>query len=387
MGILDFIRSAEVAGAIPVNGKGDATFVKAMQKFFGLKQDGVISGQNASQKVYRPAITAVKNGKNGSKTVSALQKWSGAPKPYDGIWGKTTSSYMQKKLIALGYLPKSEAIDGICGKKTVKAMQQCLNNNGQPKPQPVPPTPTPGGYTGEYPNVNRGKSLLDMAIKLAWAKGTSESKYRYPSGSATKAFNTGLNKVYPEHKNWGKAPSVGASCDVFVGTVVRYSGLDSKYPRGLEEQFKYKPKNFIRYEYKNIAPSTKMKKDDIVMFDYEGDGAHTVILGDGCYYEANYSTYFGHTNSSTSRLKNKYPLVVILRPRNYLMKGDSNAEVKKLKDYLRWYDPSTKLDDNNVFGSGTEKAVIKMQTDFFGASEADGTVGEKTIAAMKAYRK
>ena len=70
--LLNLVRSAQV-GSIAINGKGDATTVKAMQKFFGVTQDGVIGGQNASQQKYRPALTAVKNGKGGSKTVTALQ--------------------------------------------------------------------------------------------------------------------------------------------------------------------------------------------------------------------------------------------------------------------------------------------------------------------------
>ena len=127
---------------IPENGVGDATTVKAMQKAWGLTQDGVISGQYATQKKYRPALTAVQNGRGGSKTVTALQKWCGLSDP-DGYWGGNTSSGLQRKLRDLGYLAKTESIDNICGAKTMKAFQECLNNNLKPKSEPTPPTPTP----------------------------------------------------------------------------------------------------------------------------------------------------------------------------------------------------------------------------------------------------
>lgn len=169
-------------------------------------------------------------------------------------------------------------------------------------------------YAGKKKEPTKADKLVAKAKELAWAKGTASSKYKYPSGSATSAFKTALNKVYPEHTKWGKAPSVGASCDVFVGTCVRSAGLDSKFERGLEEQLTYKSSAFDRYEYKNIKPIDKAEYGDIVMFLYSG-GGHTVILGDGCYYEANYQTYFGHTNSSLDRLKKSYKKVVILRPK------------------------------------------------------------------------
>ena len=167
----------------------------------------------------------------------------------------------------------------------------------------------------KYKPLNaRAQKLVDKAVELAWPKGTPSKKYVYPSGSATAAFRATLNKVYPEHNNWAAAPSKGASCDVFVGTAVRAAGLAKSFPRGLQEQFEYDPKNFDRFDYKNVNALEKSRNGDIVMFDY-GNGAHTVIRGNGNYYEANYTRYFGHTNTSLARLNERYPRVVILRPK------------------------------------------------------------------------
>ena len=246
------------------------------------------------------------------------------------------------------------------------------------------PAPTKKAYTGPYPNIDRSKMLIDEAVRLAWPKGTATAKYKYPGGSATSAFKTALNKVYPNRSSWGKAAKVGASCDVFVGTVVRSCGIDSDYPRGLKEQFPYNAKGFTRKAYKNVKPFDKSKNGDIVMFDYS-DGGHTVIRGNGYYYEANYDTYYGHTNTSLARLKKSFGNVVVLSPKNYLAEGDTGAEVKKLKDYLIWY--GYRLDSNGIFSPNTTKAVKLFQTKEMGKAEADGIVGAKTLAAMKKVKK
>ena len=304
MGIIDKIKnivsSAHPEGAISklaIDGKGGVKTIKQLQRFLGTKQDGWLAGQMTSLKKYRPNITAVNSGSSGSDTVKHLQKWLSIKQ--DGQWGQQTSKALQKKL--------GVKQDGVFGSVSVKALQKYLNTHEKavyPSPTPTP-TPTPSG--------NKQK-LINEAVRLAWAKGTASSKYKYPSGSATSAFKTALNKVYPEHTKWGKAPSVGASCDVFVGTVVRSAGIDSKFPRGLEEQEAYTSKAFDRYVYTNVKPIDKSQNGDIVMFNYSG-GAHTVIRGNGFYYEANYQTYFGHTNTSLDRLKKSYKKVIILRPK------------------------------------------------------------------------
>lgn len=240
-------------------------------------------------------------------------------------------------------------------------------------------------YPGNYPDLNRKKKLLDKAKKFAWKKGTKESKYKYPSGRPLNAFKKALGEVYPSHTQWGDAPSKGASCDVFVGTCVRASGLSKAFPRGLQEQFEFKSQNFYRKVYRNSSPSKVMKEGDIVMFDY-GSGSHTVILGKGCYYEANYRTYFGHTNDSLSRLRDSYQKVVILRPKNSISLGDKGTQVKRLQKYLNWFFGRKVVEVDGIFGKDTQKYAIKMRV-ALGMKPMDGKIGLKAVAKMKAYRK
>jgi len=123
----------------------------------------------------------------------------------------------------------------------------------------------------------KNQKLVDMAVKCAWPFGTKKKKCKYPSGSPKKAYKAALKKAYGSRKGWGKQTRAGASCDVFVGTVARASGVDKKFPRGLDEQIPYlaKSKKWKRVKRKNKKPG------DIVVQKYKSGGKHIVVLVDG----------------------------------------------------------------------------------------------------------
>ena len=81
-----------------------------------------------------------------------------------------------------------------------------------------------------------------------------------------------------------------------------------------------------------------------------------------------------------------YPVV-----KKYLEPGDRGVQVTRLQNYLDWYFDGAFFKEcggaDGVYGKNTLRYVNKMLTDFFGAGEADGLVGNKTIAKMKAYTK
>lgn len=81
-----------------------------------------------------------------------------------------------------------------------------------------------------------------------------------------------------------------------------------------------------------------------------------------------------------------YPVV-----KKYLEPGDKGIQVTRLQNYLNWYTDGEFFKKcggaDGVYGKNTLKYVNKMLTDFFGAKEADGLVGNKTIAKMKEYTK
>ena len=157
--------------------------------------------------------------------------------------------------------------------------------------------------------------ITDKAKELAWPVGTAASKYAYKGGSATEAFKKALNKVYPNRGKWGKAPKVGCSCDVFVGTVVNSTRIVSDFPRGFDEQLTYKNSKFEKLTYKNVTPYSVSKSGDIILYtkNTAGTSKHVLIRGDYI-YEAQYEKTYGHVNKSVkSKLNRKRPSVVIFR--------------------------------------------------------------------------
>ena len=125
------------------------------------------------------------------------------------------------------------------------------------------------------------KKIANKAAACAWPYGTKKSKYKYPSGKRRKNYVKALKEAYGQRKGWGRQTKAGASCDVFVGTVVRASGIDLKFPRGLDEQ-----KVYLRKSSKwHLVAKKHMKKGDIVI----RNGVHIMIyMGGGRVANAHY---------------------------------------------------------------------------------------------------
>lgn len=396
---------------LSVDGIGGKATIRATQKFFGTAQDGIISDQIKKLYSYYPSITAVEfgKGKSGSAVVKALQKWLGITP--DGLIGKGTTAAWQKRLRDLGYLAKNEKIDGLFGVKSMKAWQRFLNDQlfkEEEKPKDPEPTPPPAPekkhYEGEYPNPSIEKTVTHPNSDKLLAKAKSLCG---KASSATDKFKTALNEAYPNRSSWGSAAKAGRSCDVFVGVLVRILGWDKNYPRGLAEQYFYKPDGFTRKVYKDVSPYDVSKSGDIVIYSKKktptsknkgkGVTGHTCVRGDGVLYEANHPSKYPHVNKDVKgKLDTKRPYVIVLTPkgtykttekRDYLKEGDTGAEVTKLQNYLNWYFNGEFFkacgNADGIFGKNTNEWVKKMQTQMFGADEANGLVGAKTIAEMQ----
>lgn len=217
----------------------------------------------------------------GQGTVKAIQKLCGATA--DGLWGKATSKALQKFL--------GVKQDGLFGKDSTKALQKWAN--AQVFPQQVTKT--------------NAQKLGEKANELAYASAPAEAKY--PSGHAKAAYKTALEKVYPNRSSWGKAPKAGASCDVFVGTCVRASGIDADFPRGLAEQWPYlaKSKKFtcaLNLTSRNLKASD-LKDGDIITYCYSKGGGHILIYYKGKLKHADVNDWYGRTTTEGGRFKIK----------------------------------------------------------------------------------
>lgn len=467
------------APKLDIDGKGGACTVRAMQRFFGCIQDGVLSGQKKDQYIFYPAITAVEFGKGGSPCVKKLQKWVGVSQ--DGIIGEKTVRAWQKKI--------GVACDGLFGANSMRAWQEYLNTHDKAV---YPTTPTRksykvidvsdwqdaidwnkvkadgvvgaiiryadgdvldkrfkenmqnakdaglhigsyifsraktkaeaeaeaerffdackpyavdmplyidlevaslskyadtvaeafltkikalGGKGGVYANltwwnnylqdtyknyasnafwiaqyndelthkkpsafgmwqytssgkVNGIKGKVDMnhcyveywksqtngdrIASKGWeyAYHTNTAEAKYPSGKPTPAYRSALDTAFGKVRNWQKSARVGASCDVFIATCIRMSGIDKSAPRGLGRA-KYFDKSD---KFKRVSVTTQTVQDgDIISIIWSNGKWHWCMAYKGKTLEASLNGFYPKTaDNLASRLSMKGKKSVIV---------------------------------------------------------------------------
>ena len=259
-------------GKLAVDGIGGPATVKAMQRFFGTTQDGVISGQKKTLAKYYPALKSVKYGSGGSPCIKNLQRWAGATQ--DGVIGQATVKAWQKKI--------GVKADGIFGSASMKAWQKYLNANDKavypPKPAPAPaPKPSTGA-----------QKILAKAKEYAWAYGTAAKTTAYKTGKAKAAYKTALKK-------WMKktAKISQSDCGYFVSTCVRASGVSSTFlalPASAKKAYPAVPSTMKIVSKGNVGT---LQPGDIIRYRKTNNHQHVVIyLGDGMIAHAGRGNWF-----------------------------------------------------------------------------------------------
>ena len=213
-------------GKLTIDGVGGISTVKAMQRFFGTTVDGVISGQNQSLAKWYPALKSVKYGKGGSVCVRKLQKWLGIKE--DGIWGKGTSTALQKEI--------GVKADGIFGKGSMSAWQKYLNSHDKADYPTPKPTPTPSIID---------KELDACKVQANWMKNYTYKWVQNPTINGSKKYGTCVTYVacvlqrigvlksgqFIWHNGKGKVDGANSKMTVYYlgGTI---KGNKSKLKRG-----------------------------------------------------------------------------------------------------------------------------------------------------------
>lgn len=142
------------------------------------------------------------------------------------------------------------------------------------------------------------KKIVKKAKACAWPFGTEKSVYKYKGGDPTEEFQAAIATAYPNRTKWGKQTRAGASCDVFVGTVVRASKYDTTFPRGLDEIVSYMKKHTDKWKKTGISTKNEalMQPGDIIYQIYNSGTGHVCIyLGNGKIANAHYG---GGTNGT-----------------------------------------------------------------------------------------
>lgn len=151
--------------------------------------------------------------------------------------------------------------------------------------------------------------LGKMALKYAWPRGTKLSKYKYGPGKGYNGYTQLVKKMYPHAKN--KKQKVGASCDIFCGSIIRAT-VDPKFPMHLKDQQKYyKTNRFKKLFYKvgKGVPVSKLqggdyqiKKNHHVRMIVEINGKKYVA---NAHYKKHNGTY-AVIDAKASNQKNKF---------------------------------------------------------------------------------
>lgn len=288
------------------------------------------------------------------------------------------TSDVQTGCFAQQYTNKGK-VDGITGNVDIDWIF------GSPHPTQAKTTTEKKGYTGAFPDLSNlaPQLIAGKAKKLAWPYDTKESKYKYPSGSATQKFKDAIKKVYPNRSGWREQCQKGASCDVFVGTVVRASGHDTGFPRGLDDVGSHVKKKPALWK---IVDKPTLKEGDVVEWGTSSAGHIFIYMGNNREAEANLNgKHYGHISKLYVPSKpKKYKAYRPIGGRKYLANGDSCEEVEKLQKYLNW-DIKSGLTVDGDYGDKTEDAVRGFQKKY--ALTPDGIFGTASLMKAKAVKK
>lgn len=226
------------------------------------------------------------NRKDKGSNVKALQKsikWaSGADIEIDGEFGNETLFGVIWFQTMYGLTP-----DGEFGSASLRKLKELIEKHRpKGKLQVIGEVKEPTTKAKTTPKKKtKAQMIVETAKKDAWKYGTKRSYCRYPGGKRKKHYGEDLKKAYGSRKGWGKQTRAGASCDVFMGTVVRASGADKKCPRGLDEQYKYFEKS---KKWKRVSRK-KMKAGDIILQKYKSGAGHAIVyLGNNRVANAHY---------------------------------------------------------------------------------------------------
>lgn len=169
----------------------------------------------------------------------------------------------------------------------------------------------------------KGPALLaKTAIDLCWPVGTSSSKYAYKGGDSVAAYKTALDSAFGSRSSWGKYTKVGASCDIFISTVCRYSGYDTKMEQSLNNQWTSFQDTSKWTEVPYTRQESELQSGDILIYK-KTNGQHVTMyvkingkgyLAEAAYYPDNPTgSKYPFINSSISKIFKSYPKMKVYR--------------------------------------------------------------------------
>ena len=153
---------------------------------------------------------------------------------------------------------------------------------------------------------SKAQMIVRKATQLAYPGAPDEAKYH--GGKPTPAYKAALGRAYPNRSGWGQPSKDGASCDVFVGTVLVDSGVDKDFPRGYRDQ---KTRLASRTDLYECVVSTtsrdikesELKDGDICTWEKASGTVHIWIYAGGKARQASHDKWYPRTTSLGNNLK------------------------------------------------------------------------------------
>lgn len=330
--------------------------------------------------------------------------------PYDCWCAQYYKECEYKGKVVMWQYTSEGMVSGVQG---VVDMNNCYITSPAPMPKPTPqPTPDPKPYSGAYPTEAEIREASRNGIKrgiIIWDKEIADSgKYHYVRFTDAqythecpictgRTYDLGWNCIGDTWASWRHGGGIPCRCncevinDPTAEKVLSYPYDDAlalvKAKSGLSDVTLIRDNNGLS--------ESDLQIGDIILYYKGGTYLHTAgYVGGGKIADCSqaqtpniqYGKPLNYDSGRVCKVAIRYT-----GSRSYMKKGDEGDAVAKLQDYLNWYTDGRFYKEcggaDGIFGNNTHKYVVAMQTDFFGASEADGTVGQKTIAKMKEVRK
>ncbi len=150
-------------------------------------------------------------------------------------------------------------------------------------------------------NLELRNKISDVGVALAWSSTNSPYKSR-----PNKAFSKAANALKITKGETNPCRKKAMACGIYVGTVVRYSGVDPKLPKSSKRIYKYVR---AKGEYKNDGGNKKWKELKNKKDAKPGDIALKVINGVGKHVALYVKNKKGKTVTAEASLCNYYGVV------------------------------------------------------------------------------
>lgn len=178
--------------------------------------------------------------------------------------------------------------------------------------------------SGTLNETGRGNGDIGAsAIELAWPQGTPDATIQT---SASAKFKKYFNSLAQSQSDSGTCYAGGKSCDRFVATSVRYSGVDSNMSYGpVPTTLSYleKTDSWEEVQMSNPKSLNEYKSGDVLIFYKSGASSpsHTAIYaedsnGQGHVVQASYCEYFGVVKDTSSITGSYWGSIRVFRNKN-----------------------------------------------------------------------